>query len=103
MECTYTPVADANNPVVLAAALLQPSFPGLTPEHLIASLKSDGCLDDPVFTRTEAVKWSTLSLSTLDRFIKSEELEVIRIGRAVRIRKSSLEAFLRKRMSTSES
>jgi excisionase family DNA binding protein len=50
--------------------------------------------EDTLFTRQESAARARLSLSTLDRLIKSGDLEVVRIRHSIRIRKSALDALL---------
>lgn len=47
-----------------------------------------------VFTRAEAARLLKISIRTLDRYICSDALKVIRIGRGVRIPLSSIQEFI---------
>jgi excisionase family DNA binding protein len=48
----------------------------------------------PIFTRHESAAYSRVCLRTLDSAIANGNIQVIRIGRSLRIRKSALDAFL---------
>ena len=52
---------------------------------------------EKLLKRPEAAERLATSLRTLDASIASGDLEVIRIGRAVRIRESALELFIEAR------
>lgn len=69
--------------------------------------KTDGRairLDDrEYFTRSEVAEIVRGSISTVDRNIRSGELQIIKIGRKVLIPREALEAFLEKRKVENES
>ena len=50
-----------------------------------------------LFNRETAAKSLHVSLPTLDRLIRRQELPVIRIGRSVRIEPTALQEFVRAR------
>lgn len=49
-----------------------------------------------LMTRQEAAELLRVSLPTLDRLLRQNKLPVIRIGKSVRFRKSSLQAMIDK-------
>jgi excisionase family DNA binding protein len=53
--------------------------------------------DDPLLTAHDVADRTRVSLRTVRRWIADDELEVVQLGRSVRIRKSALDAFLRRR------
>ena len=53
-----------------------------------------------MFTRQQAADYFGVSLSTIQRLIKAQELEAIKVGRSVRISVKAIKAFMdRKRFS----
>ncbi len=52
-------------------------------------------LDDQLLTVAEAADYLSMSQSTVRRYLLRREIEHIRVGRTVRIRRSVLEAWLR--------
>lgn len=49
---------------------------------------------DPLLTVAQAAAYASVSTVTVYRLTSEEALPVVRIGRAVRIRRSALDAFL---------
>ncbi len=52
-------------------------------------------LDDQLLTVAEAADYLSMSESTVRRYLRRREIEQIRVGRTVRIRRSVLESWLR--------
>ncbi len=52
-------------------------------------------LDDQLLSVAEAADYLSMSQSTVRRYLRRREIEHIRVGRTVRIRRSVLEAWLR--------
>ena len=52
-------------------------------------------LDDQLLSVAEAADYLSMSESTVRRYLRRQEIEHIRVGRTVRIRRSVLEAWLR--------
>jgi excisionase family DNA binding protein len=52
---------------------------------------------EPLLLRQDAANIMSQCLRTIDEFIASGDLEIVRIGRSVRIRPSALEAFIEAR------
>ncbi len=52
-------------------------------------------LDDQLLTVAEAADYLSMSESTVRRYLRRREIEHIRVGRTVRIRRSVLESWLR--------
>ncbi len=78
-----------------AARMLESYAPGLTSERLVFLIThqpepESECL----LTRAEAAEKLRISLPTLDRLLRSGELSMRRIRRAVRIPASAVEAIL---------
>lgn len=86
-------------PPILAAAcgMLQPFFPELTPQGLLSMLnaeKSEKQMERPL-TRRQAAALLSVSLPTLDRYLKTGLLKFIKLGpRAVRIDPASVRELL---------
>ena len=53
----------------------------------------------PLNTRRDAAARLNVSLSTVDRLIRTGELPVVKLERNVRIRPSDLEAFIEERVA----
>ncbi len=90
-------------PQVLTAAtgMLQPFIPELSPESLVAALKNhetlkqDKFLAEKPLTRQQAAALLSVSLPTLDRYLKTGLLKFIKLGpRAVRIDPASVRELL---------
>lgn len=86
-------------PPILAAAcgMLQPFFPELTPQGLLSMLKNAGKSETPErpLTRQQAAALLSVSLPTLDRYLKTGLLKFIKLGpRAVRIDPASVRELL---------
>jgi excisionase family DNA binding protein len=47
-----------------------------------------------LLTRQEAANAMRISLRTLDQIVASNELKVVKIGRAIRVRRGTLESFI---------
>ena len=47
-----------------------------------------------IYTRQEAAEQLQISLSTLDKFLKSGKLKAFRVGRQIRITEQALQDFL---------
>lgn len=52
----------------------------------------------PLLTRQDVATALTTSLRTVDEAIASGDLEIVKIGRSVRVRASALEAFIEARI-----
>ena len=61
------------------------------------SLQKDG-LRKSLLTVPEAAEWCRLSTRQIWRYIKAEDLSVVRLGRAVRIRAIDLSRFIDSRI-----
>ncbi|WP_222185005.1 helix-turn-helix domain-containing protein [Geminicoccus harenae] len=53
-------------------------------------------LDEPLLTPEDVVKLTRSSMRSFRRWTASGQLEVVRLGRLVRVRRSALNAFLHK-------
>jgi len=53
--------------------------------------------DDRLLTVADAADFLSVSVSTLRRWLRRNEIEHVRLGRAVRIRRSVLERFVHER------
>ena len=91
------------SPQVLAAAtgLLQPFIPEISAENLVTALKNfairkqDSIITERLLTRKEASNLLSISIQTLDRYIKSGILRSSKIGpRSVRIDPASVRELL---------
>ena len=86
-------------PPILTAAtgLLQPFYPELTPQGLLSMLnaeKSEKQMERPL-TRQQAAALLSVSLPTLDRYLKTGLLRATKLGpRNVRINPQSLRELL---------
>ncbi|MCF7848564.1 MAG: helix-turn-helix domain-containing protein [Kiritimatiellales bacterium] len=92
---TTTKIPDAIK--TAAAAMLAPYCNGgLTPEKLetAISFKPDEEVAEKLLTRKEAAAALSVSLPTLDRMLRENELPRRRIRGAVRIPKSAINAFV---------
>ncbi len=53
--------------------------------------------DEQLLTVADAAAYLSVSVSTVRRWVRRDEIEHVRLGRAVRIRRSVLERFVRER------
>ena len=85
---------------VAAVGMLQTYIPGLSPEKLIECLRgSESAPTSPKpekpLTRKETANLLSVSLSTVNRYIKSGQLTPVHVGpRLVRITPASIHALL---------
>ncbi len=91
------------NPEVLSAAtgMLQTYIPELSPRYLVTALKAYDPEELTVvrqrrpLTRKEAATLMSVSIPTVNRYLKSGELKKIKMGkRLVRITPESIELFM---------
>lgn len=53
--------------------------------------------DEQLLTVADAAAYLSVSVSTVRRWVRRDEIEHVRLGRAVRIRRTVLERFVRER------
>ena len=87
-------------PIATAAvAVLQPYYPGLSPESLIDALKNHNAAPKTTkmkpLTRRQVAELLQISIASVNRRIKDGTLRAFKVGkRAVRIAPESVEALL---------